>query len=529
MNFRHIEQHPRRAALAMALAVGLGFTGVAMGQATTGSIFGSAPSAEPGDTVTVQGANNGVSRSVTVDNNGQYTVSHLPLGTYTVTLRSDGEVVGKHANVGIVIGSGTPVNFYGGGGATELGAVTVSANSLPSIDVNSVSSSTVVTARQLEQLPIGQNAESIALLSPSAVAASGYYDGAVSFGGAGATENAYYVNGYNTTKPFNNQGGFQLPYGSIAQQKTYTGGYSAKYGRSDGGVISQSGKRGTNQWHAGAQVSWIPESLRASPKNLYYQRFKNLPDGYQPQSPELQGKLYHYRHQNVSWKTKYSMYLGGPLIRDRLYMFIAADRSKRKGTDIDTKGGRADLYQDHEKNIYAKIDWNINSSNIFELTYLKNDRTTDEGATYAFSYDTLDIGDKVKDNDTEERSAEFIIGKYTSYITDRLTFSALWGQGEFKHPVTYPSRSPLPGLSGVTDQNPAYLDPGEPYRLNNQTSFYEYLPSRGSHTRGLRADLSYRIGDHTLSAGIDNMWYDATDQGQTMTGPGYAYIYSHTT
>src|SRR5699024_4674695 len=140
--------------------------------------------------------------------------------------------------------------------------------------------STVVTARELEQLPISQNAESIALLAPSTVAASGYYGNAVSFGGAGATENAYYVNGYNTTKPFNNQGGFQLPYGSIAQQKTYTGGYSAKYGRSYGGVISQNGKRGTNQWHFGGQVSWIPRSTRATPRNLYYQSFEDLPAGY---------------------------------------------------------------------------------------------------------------------------------------------------------------------------------------------------------------------------------------------------------
>jgi hypothetical protein len=34
--------------------------------------------------------------------------------------------------------------------------------------------------------------------------------------------------------------------------QVYTGGYSAKYGRSDGGVISQIGKAGTNDWHFGA-------------------------------------------------------------------------------------------------------------------------------------------------------------------------------------------------------------------------------------------------------------------------------------
>ena len=42
------------------------------------------------------------------------------------------------------------------------------------------------------------------------------------------------------------------------------------YGRSDGGVINQVGKRGTNEWHFGAQVLWEPKFARANEKYVYY-------------------------------------------------------------------------------------------------------------------------------------------------------------------------------------------------------------------------------------------------------------------
>ncbi len=98
----------RRNALTVALAVGLGFTGVAFGQATTGTIFGSAPAAA-GQTVTVKGS--GVSRTVTVGQNGRYSVSNLPVGTYTVTLNKGGQTVNTHQNVNITVGAGTEVDF----------------------------------------------------------------------------------------------------------------------------------------------------------------------------------------------------------------------------------------------------------------------------------------------------------------------------------------------------------------------------------------------------------------------------------
>jgi hypothetical protein len=164
-----------RNALALALAAGLGFTGIAHGQATTGSIFGTVPAAE-GETVLIQSAN-GLSREVPVDAGGHYAAGNLPLGNYTVSLRKDGATIDSRRDVTLIVGAGTQVSFGSGepAGTTTLSGLTVTASSLPAIDVTQVDSRTVVTAEQLAKLPLQRTAEAIATLAPGVNAGSGYF------------------------------------------------------------------------------------------------------------------------------------------------------------------------------------------------------------------------------------------------------------------------------------------------------------------------------------------------------------------
>ncbi|MGY3041446.1 hypothetical protein ACVWWQ_003078 [Rhodanobacter sp. TND4EL1] len=510
---------------ALALALGLGFTGLAFGQATTGSIFGQAP-ATSGETVTVSGST-GITREVAVDSAGRYRVSNLPLGTYTVTLKKDGVAVESRDNIAIVVGAGTTVSFAGAQNAQNLEAVTVQANALPVIDVSSVDARTVITAEELAKLPIGRNAEAIALLSPGAVSGNGAFGRTVSFGGAGVTENAYYINGYNTTDPLKALGGVGLPYGSIDQQETYTGGYSAMYGRSDGGVISQVGKRGTNEWHFGAQVTWAPRALANDPENIYY------PDGQPPagfvyNNPTLPGTIYRNRKNNTSWDTTYSAYVGGPLISDRLYMFVAAEAEKQEGSSTSTSAAGApnvNQYKYSRPKLYTKLDWNINDSNILEYTHIQSNESY-AGDLYDYDYATGTHSQEISGHPTSTKDAsKFDIGKYTGYLTDDLTLSVTYGKSKTVNFTEIPGLSAtLPFLSGVTNQDPA-ITGGTPIR-NGVAAYATTTPDAGSKTRGLRADLEYQLGDHHLALGIDNQSYFAHNQGQDMGGPGYIWIYS---
>ncbi len=517
----------RRTALAVGLGLCLVGTG-AFAQSTTGSIFG-ATSAAPGDVVSVVNAS-GFKRDVKVDANGRYSVSNLPIGTYTVTLIRDGEVVGTRENVGLNAGGGVDVSFGGGAGenAQNLSAVTVQANALPAIDVSTVSSSTIITSAELKQLPVARNAEAIALLSPGAVAGSGYFSRAVSFGGAGITENAYYVNGFNTTETYSYTGSsYQLPYGAIDQQQTFTGGYSAKYGRSDGGVINQIGKRGTNEWHFGAQAVWAPRFASASPDNTYYP-FQKVPPGYEVVSPDDQGKLSRYRNSNTNWSTDYSVYANGPLIKDTLFFNAAVTKTKSDNRNVaSVENGTAAYTTDKGTNFYGKLDWNINDSNVLEYTRLQKTDRNGQGDIYYYDSDTHQKDGLVGGSEINKTSTKANIIQFTSYLSDKATLSVLYGDMDVANPVLYPFVSPNPGISSRNSQNPDYWIDGEPVR-NDQTGFYTYSPDAKSRTRGLRADFSYQLSDHLLEVGIDNQSYTAKNQGETMTGPGYAWIYAST-
>ncbi len=518
----------RHTALAVALSMSLG--GVAMAQSTTGSIFGQAPVAT-GETVVATGTS-GLTREVAVDSSGRYQISSLPVGVYTVSLKKDGAIVDSRKNVALSPGAGASVTFNAAAAeTTSLGAVTVSANALPSIDVSSVNSSTVITAADLRKLPVGRSAESIALLAPGTTSGSGFFKGAgnhalVAFGGSSVSENAYYVNGYNTGEPYKNLGGFQLPYGAIDQQETLTGGYNAKYGRSDGGVINQIGKRGTNEWHFGAQVAWQPRFLEGTPVNNHYGHpavpASTSQVNYAYETPSLPGTLHQYRNDNKQWETIYSAYLGGPLIQDKLFMFLAAETSKTQSNNVEIAANQVVQYNtDKDTKFYGKLDWNITDSNILELTAMKNNSSNGAGSTYQFDYNTLKAGAFSTANDTTRDNAQFYLGHFTSYITDAATLSILYGKANFQNPTVYGNTSPLPFISRPQNENPAFLPPGTGtfgiINAQTNTSWSSDKATNGTH--GLRVDFDYKLGDHDLAVGIDNMAYQAHNQGPNQQNP----------
>lgn len=500
---------------ALTIALGLCFAGGVQAQSTTGSIYGTVPNGA-GTTIVVKNES-GLSRTVAADASGRYNITSLPIGNYTVTVENGGKVVGTR-NVTVRAGAGADGSL----GGASLGTVTVVGSAAPIIDITATDTRSIVTSEQLRRLPLGRSAEAIALLAPGAVSgAAGFFGGLVSFGGAGVSENAYYVNGYFTGEPLSNLGGFSLPYGSIEQQETFIGGYSAKYGRSDGGVINQIGKKGTNEWHFGGQVVYAPKSLRGDQIDRFFPNL-SLPAGYDYTNDSQPGTLFSRGSESTAWSHSYNLYAGGPIIHDRLFAFVSGEWAENQSITAPTALGTPRVTDSKTTlpKVYAKIDWNITDNHFLEFTYLA-EKTSTDGQFYDYDFDTATRGTKqLTVPDPFRQKNEYFIAKYTGYLTDSLTFSATYGRGKLTKKQINPSIIPgLPFLGGTTRENPA-ITGGTPI-TNAQGGAVAF--DSVDKTNGLRADLEWVLGDHTLTAGVDDIKFVAENEGQDQLVPRYVY------
>jgi hypothetical protein len=541
----------RRNALTAALAVSLGFTGYAYGQATTSAITGSAPVAA-GETIRMVNVGTGLTREVAVDATGHYYASSLPTGTYTVSLMNNGQVVSTQNNVQVSVGAAANASFASSKEAQNLSTVTVTANSIPAIDVSSTRQSAVLTAQQLKDLPIAHNAESIAILAPGVTFGGSSLgtgpNGAplVSMGGNSVVENAYYLNGFNTTDPIGGAGGVTLPYFAIAEQQTITSGYGPEYGRSTGGVISQLGQRGSNQWHAGLYVDYRPSWAESSYDNIHYsnpatpigvqglngsgvlapylgtQGTTNYPVGY--------GQIANGQKQNSDWEMVYDAYISGPLIKDKLFFFLTAEwqhDSNQAGVlqnGVNTPAGWESTSTTSPK-IYGKLDWNINDSNILELTGVKSNSEINGNNYYNYNYTNQSVDGYYGPGLLTKNDFNVGILKYTSYITDSLSLEVLYGQmnGTYFQQLPGGANPQVLGASNVPTSTPGYANLATaPNLFQSQMG----NPDHKTKSSNLRVDLDWKVTDsHELKFGIDNLQsLDQHDGFLSVGGSSWQYV-----
>lgn len=143
------------------------------------------------------------------------------------------------------------------------------------------------------------------------------------------------------------------------------------------------------------------------------------------------GTLYRSGKDNNQTRTVYSAYAGGPLIEDKLFIFVAGETDKTDGVTTNARTNSIqgqNNYGYSSPKFYGKLDWNINDSNILEYTRIQN--TDRRGGYYtAFNYDDLSTGGATGTfPDTFKITDKYDIFKYTGYLTDDLTLNATWGR-----------------------------------------------------------------------------------------------------
>ncbi|MFZ4481388.1 MAG: TonB-dependent receptor [Rhodoferax sp.] len=525
----------RKTVVARALAVAFGAVSLAGGihttafaqSNTTGTLYGSVPGAT-GASIILLNKDTGARRTLTVDSAGRFNAQSLVTGTYKVDLVVNGQVSKSSDNVEVRVGQGTEVSF-----ATSLEAVQVLALR-QKIDVASVGSTTVFTANDLAKVPIAQNVGAVIQLAPSTTRGDSRYGGsnAPSFGGAGASENAYYINGFPVTTLLTQVGFSQLPFNSIAQAQVLTGGYGAEFGRSTGGVVNIVTKTGGNDWVIGGQVSVEPNSLRSKTKNQYYE----------PVGTSLDGKLMFYNEDNKTDRTSGTFYLGGPLIKDKLFMFLSGEQTKTTSSGIRTSNTTAagstptTGWQDQTTETpryLLKLDWNITDANHLEYTRI-SDKVQNERTYYGFSYKTLQRNDVVGGGisylnwgptpTAALQGSVTDIVKYTGYLTDDLTVTALMGKSYSPHemsPVGY--NATLAQTSSTSDSQ----IPGFTYNNPQSTLNTLLTPGAFDQNKGFRLDVEYKLNTkHNIRAGLDRN--TITSKAGTSTAGGSIWSYLKT-
>jgi outer membrane receptor protein involved in Fe transport len=501
----------RRATLSVALSMCVASVAFAQSNAS-GTIFGTG---QPGATVVIENTETGFAREISVDSNGRYRVPQLPVGNYRVTLRSDGQNVASQENVSVRLGAGSEVSFASGrsADAQNLDAVIVTASSASPIDVSTTDTRVVFTAEQLQKISVANNIEALALLTPGVVQGDSRYGNVQSFGGSAASENAFYINGYAVTNPLTNLGSTTLPFNGISQYQAFIGGYGAEFGRATGGVVNIITQRGTNEWKGGVMATWSPKGQRSTQRDILY------PDN----GTANDGLLYQKLSDRTVDEKMYGAYVGGPIIKDRLFVYAAGEFTDRSVDTVNVRGTAADTTaQDISVEIprwLVKVDWNITDNHLLELTGV-SDVTKDSRDYFRFPYtgaDALQKGNTKNGGYYYEDGGELYIAKYTGYLTDNLTVSALYGEQEQVHIATPWGYNPA--LVHVSDSRPGVPVTGQqPYSQLDVADAYD-------KTSGGRFDLDWRVGSHSLRLGYDRQDSESR-AGEATSGPGYRWVYN---
>ena len=523
-------------AVVQALSISLGVTALtvavgpmALAQSNaSGNIYGQATA---GSIVVAESVDTGAKRRTTADANGRFTFNGLPTGSYKVQLLSGDKVVSTN-QVEVLIGQGVNASFASGTQAIE-GVQVVARRQ--SIDVSTSNGGATFTAKELEKLPVAKNVAAIIQLAPNTTRGDARYGGASapSFGGASASENAYYINGFPVTNVLYQVGFSQLPFGAISQAQILSGGYGAEFGRSTGGVVNITTKSGTNEWEAGVSASWSPASLRGKEKNLYYAN-----TGARPATDNTLRRL---QSRNQVETLAYNGYVGGPIIKDKLFFYVNAEANRNHNEFVNSQrtdsGGKAiDGWQVVSTNIpryVAKLDWNITDNHHLEYTQVR-DQVNQEQKFYGFNYATqtpttvqsggINYVNSGLNPVASATGADLKIVKYTGYLTENLTLSGLYGTSKTPHKDTPFNYNPT---LFQTASGPAEQFPGFVYN-NPQTAAGTILVDGAQDKqKAFRLDLEWKISNHTARVGIDNNKVNSVT-GATTAGGGQ-WIYSSPT
>lgn len=491
---------------ALCIAMGLCLSSLAapvFAQSATGAVAGQAPA---GDQVVVINTNTGLTRSVTVNADGTYRLAQLPPGDYSLQVMRDGAGVGQPVIVAIPLGGTATVNLGSGGAVTNLGSVQVVGSRIVNrVDVRSTESATNITRAELERLPVDQSVGAVAVLAPGVVA-SGATFGGISFGGSSVAENVAYINGLNVTDPYRRQGFSTVPFAFYEEFQVKTGGYSAEFGRSTGGVINAITRSGGNEFHGGVEVTMEPESWRSEREDHFYD------DGTLTDLDRTS------RDESSFYKA--NVWASGPILRDRLFFFAMYEKRDSDSQDLDEVRNSPDpgaAWKTRSNNDFwgGKLDWQLSDNHLLEFLAFSDEQESITTSYPDYDWEANTFGDPDDGRSYSGSGGDSWSVTYTGHLTDNFVAKAMYGVNE---------RSALGGSLRDDECSQIFLSQysgSQPGRVGCHPT-NSRVSSRFDEREATRLDFEWTLGDHLLRFGWDEEVMDSTSSVRN-PGDGLAY------
>ncbi|MGC2170334.1 MAG: carboxypeptidase-like regulatory domain-containing protein [Candidatus Sulfotelmatobacter sp.] len=214
----------------------------------------------PNATVTATEMNTGIKTTAKTSSDGNYAITPLKIGTYSVSAQATGFRTETRQNVVLNVEQNQRLDFQ-----LHVGSVSQTAEvtgEAPLLESETASLGDVVSAPQVEELPLnGRRYTDLASLT-SGVAkvtegpvnggstpTNGNAGGSFAVNGTRGDQNNFILDGIDNNSNDNGDVAVLSSVDAIAEFKIQTANYSPEFGRSGGAVINATTKSGTNKFH----------------------------------------------------------------------------------------------------------------------------------------------------------------------------------------------------------------------------------------------------------------------------------------
>ncbi len=480
----------------------------ALAQAQTGSlriaVTGDDGAPLSGATVSVSSPDSLVSRSGVTDSEGRVRLAGLdPATNYTVQVSAPGYADFSASNVAVVTNRDLSLGYILTGesaSASNLDDIIVTGTSLAAIDVTSATVGTTLTLDVVEALPTGRSYQSYLQLvpgtkpsvggNPSSRSGTNVTDNGGTVGSS--RDNVYYLDGVDVTDPTTGTFGANFNSEIIQEQQVIVGGVPAEYAGGAGLISRVVTKSGSNDWHGSLNYYFQNSDLVAEDENVNSGGFD-------------------------TYDTAFT--LGGPILRDRLWIFGSYQQKHRETEVLDPATGavRRTVTNDADYG-FAKLTWQLNDNHRLTASYF-NDPTEISGST---AVTTLNNRDFAQLQGGDNYKVEYN-GTFGNLLINAYGFSH---EGELSN---------IAADTSIRDTVAFRTSAGATLQQRNLGgSGVNTITNRNREEYGLNAEyfLDTGFGSHTIKAGYINSTHTYNENSTVPGGVTYsslAPIYSGTT